>query len=131
MNWYPRRPLLYLVSVWLLTAGIASIFSQMTEAWLLAGGLIAGIALYDQWRCRRMATPDVHRLVPHNLPLSVPARVRLQVRNRQEYPVRFLIHDHYPAHFSCEKMPRQIKLDARSGIEIDYRLLPPQRGDAL
>ena len=131
MNWYPRRPLLYFVSVWLLTAGIASIFSQMTEAWLLGGGLIAGIALYDQWRCRRMATPDVQRLIPHNLPLLVPAHVRLQVRNRQEYPVQFLIHDHYPAHFSCEKMPRQVKLDARSGIEIDYRLLPPERGDAL
>ncbi|MDX1345437.1 MAG: DUF58 domain-containing protein [Sedimenticolaceae bacterium] len=130
MNWYPRRPLLYLASAWLLLGGLASLYPSMTDAWHLAGALFLGITLTDLWRCRQMKTPGVHRLMPRNLPLSVGTHIRLQIRNHQDTPLQFQIHDHYPAHFRCDAMPRTQHLDARSGIEIDYRVSPPERGDA-
>lgn len=131
MNWYPRRPLLYLASAWLLLGGLASLYPLMTDAWHLGGALFLGIALVDLWRCRQIKTPEVHRLMPRNLPLSVGAHIRLQIRNHQDTPVQFQIHDHYPAHFRCDAMPRTQQLDAHSAIEIDYRVSPPERGDAL
>jgi uncharacterized protein (DUF58 family) len=131
VNWYPRRPLLYLASAWLLAAGIASFYPELTALWHLSGAVFFGIALSDLWRCRQMKTPDVHRLMPRNLPLSVGTRIRLRIRNHQDYPVQFEIHDHYPEHFRCDQMPRMLRIDARSGIEIDYRVSPPERGDAL
>ena len=131
MNWYPRRPLLYLASAWLLLGGVASLYPSVTEAWYSGGALIFVIALNDLWRCRRMPTPATERLMPGNLPLGVPTHVRLQLGNSQDYPVRLLIHDHYPAHFRCDGMPRSLQLGPRSGIEIDYRVSPAERGDAL
>ena len=130
MNWYPRRPLLYLASAWLLLGGIASLYPSMTDAWHLGGALFLGIALTDLWRCRQMKTPGVQRLMPRNLPLSVGTHIRLQIRNHQGTPVQFQIHDHYPARFRCDAMPRSHRIDARSGIEIDYRVSPTERGDA-
>lgn len=131
MNWYPCKSMLGLALVWVIVGGAASYAAGLTEFWLVVGVVLLGIALNDLLRTRRLASPDVKRIMPRNLPLSVATQVRLQFRNRMQVPLKFLVHDLYPARFDVEEMPRTVELDAQSGIEIGYRVMPPSRGDAV
>ena len=130
MNWYPCKPLVGLALFWLLIGAVASFEPALMDTWLLAGALLLGIALNDLLRTRRLHNPEIRRIMPRNLPLSVGTHVRLQFRNRRQYPLKFSVHDLYPASFGVTDMPQTVELDARGGIETAYRVVPPARGDA-
>ncbi|MEJ2309425.1 MAG: DUF58 domain-containing protein [Gammaproteobacteria bacterium] len=129
MNWHPCKPLVGLALLWLLIGLAASLEPALTAAWLIAGAVLPVIALGDLLRTRRLQSPAIRRIMPRNLPLSVATHVRLQFRNRQDAPLRLLVHDLHPSSFGVMQMPRTIELDALGGIEIEYRVMPPSRGD--
>jgi uncharacterized protein (DUF58 family) len=131
VNWYPCKPLLGLALIWVLVGGAASWASGLTEFWLVTGVVLLGIALNDLLRTRRLQSPELRRIMPRNLPLSVGTHVRLQFRNRRPVLLKFLVHDLHPSTFAVTDMPQTVELEALGGLEIEYRVMPPSRGDAV
>jgi uncharacterized protein (DUF58 family) len=91
-----------------------------------AFAFICGVDLLIAWR---LPAPIVARQVPASLALGIPVEVRLRVRNASGMALSADVHDHYPASFECQGMPRRIKLEPREWTEIGYQARPLARGE--
>ena len=120
--------------LWALTAlvggaiGVA-IFKEFQAQWTVLAAAFAVVCAVDPLLALRVPSPEVARQVPASLALGIPVEVRLRVRNSSGTALSADVHDHYPASFECQGMPRRIKLEPREWTEIGYQARPLARGE--
>jgi uncharacterized protein (DUF58 family) len=125
----PSTRLLW-IGVALLAAAIGVSIWGFQAAWAVLAAAAAGVALLDALASARLPTPAVARRVPGSLALGVGTEVMLRVANLSPRPLRCELHDHYPAGFESEGLPRALALEGNEWTEIRYRLRPVARGEA-
>ena len=120
--------------LWALTAllgaaiGVA-IFSEFQPQWTVLAAAFAVLCAIDLAMALRLPTPLVARQVPGSLALGVPVDVRLRVRNPSGSAITADVHDHYPASFECQGMPRRLSLKPREWTDLAYEARPLARGE--
>ncbi|OGA58309.1 MAG: hypothetical protein A3G81_29285 [Betaproteobacteria bacterium RIFCSPLOWO2_12_FULL_65_14] len=125
----PSTRLLW-IGVILLAAALGVSLYGYQEAWaVLAAGVLAA-ALLDAWWASRLPVPAVARRVPASLALGVRTEVLLRIANRAARRLRCELHDHHPASFECEGLPRALELPAEGWTEARYQIRPVARGEA-
>ena len=121
--------------LWALTAllgaaiGVA-IFKEFQPQWIVLAAACAVVGVIDLLIALRLPTPLVARQVPASLSLGVPVDVRLRVRNPSGSAITADVHDHYPASFECQGMPRRVSLKPREWTDLAYGARPLARGEA-
>jgi uncharacterized protein (DUF58 family) len=115
----------------LVAGGIAvSIYSEFEPAWTATAAALLLAAGVDALAAVRMSTPALARRVPASLALGVRSEVFLHVRNASGSRLRCEVHDHHPASFEAEGLPRAAALDAHQWTELRYQVRPVARGEA-
>ncbi|MES9871814.1 MAG: DUF58 domain-containing protein [Candidatus Sedimenticola sp. 6PFRAG7] len=97
----------------------------------LFAALLFGGLLLDFLVIRSEAAPEVSRELRNTLPVGVWSDVTLVIRNLSTRPRQVLVHDHHPAGFMSEDIPRQIELPAQRAGRLTYRVRPQARGDGI
>lgn len=87
------------------------------------------IALPDAFACARLPTPAVLRRVPASIAVGVRTEVVLRVANAAARALRLELHDHHPASFEPEGLPRALLLGAGQWSEVRYQVRPVARGE--
>jgi uncharacterized protein (DUF58 family) len=106
-----------------------SIFPEFQVPWtaVAAGFLI--LALLDAFAGQRLPAPAVVRRIPGTLALGVRSEVRLRVANPAGMRVRLDVHDHHPASFEADGLPRRVELERGQWTELAYQVRPVARGE--
>jgi uncharacterized protein (DUF58 family) len=125
----PSPRLLWAVLVLAASAIAVAIFAEFQPPWLaLAAGVLV-LALLDAFAGLRLPAPALVRRVPGSLALGVRSEVRLRVANAAGMRVRFELHDHHPATFEAEGLPRRLDLPRGQWTEVAYQVRPVARGE--
>jgi uncharacterized protein (DUF58 family) len=125
----PSTRLLWAALVLAAIAIAVSIFPEYQAPWpaLVAGGLL--LALLDAFAGLRLPAPALVRRVPASLALGVRSEVRLRVANAAGMRLRLEVHDHHPATFEAEGLPRRLDLARSQWSELVYQVRPVARGE--
>jgi uncharacterized protein (DUF58 family) len=126
----PSRRLLWIAAALLGAAIAASIYSEFEPAWTATAAALLLAAGVDALAAIRMSTPALARSVPASLALGVRSEVFLRIRNASGARLRCEVHDHHPASFEAEGLPRTVALDTNQWIELRYQVRPVARGEA-
>jgi uncharacterized protein (DUF58 family) len=126
----PSARLLWAVLAVAALAIAVSIFPEFQVPWTaLAAGFLL-LALLDAFAGRRLAVPALVRIVPGSLAVGVHSEVRLRVANAAGIALRLDLHDHHPASFEVEGMPRRLQMARGQWTEVAYQVRPVARGEA-
>jgi uncharacterized protein (DUF58 family) len=117
-------------AVVLLGAGIGVSIWGFREAWLVMAAGLAAAALGDAFGVMQLPTPPATRRVPGSLAVGVHTEVMIRVANDGARALRFALHDHHPASFEAEGLPRTLSLAAGQWTELRYQVRPVARGEA-
>lgn len=126
----PTRRLLVLLSLLLLAAIAASLWSTLAAYWLASALLLAGLALVDAAGAWPRAALRAERRVAGSLSLGVWQEVGVRLHNDGPRPLRLEAFDHYPVSAEMEGLPRSLTLQPGHHADFEYRLRPRQRGEA-
>jgi uncharacterized protein (DUF58 family) len=115
----------------LAAGGVAvSIYPDFQLAWsTLAGGVVL-LAALDAIATLRLPVPALARRVPGSLALGVRCEVRLRVANPGATRMRLEVHDHHPASFEADGLPRRVDLARGQWTEVAYQVRPVARGES-
>jgi uncharacterized protein (DUF58 family) len=112
----------------LLGAAIGVSIWGFQPAWFVLALLVLAATLGDAFAATRLATPAVARRVPASLAVGVRTEVALRVAAAGK--LRMVLHDHHPASFEAEGLPRSLALGAGQWTELRYQVRPVARGEA-
>jgi uncharacterized protein (DUF58 family) len=126
----PSSRLLWIALVAAAVAVAASIYPDFRVPWSAAAVAFAALALLDAFAGLRLPAPALARLVPGSLALGVRSEVRLRVANAGAPRLRVEVHDHHPASFEAEGLPRVLDLARGQWAEVAYQVKPVARGEA-
>jgi uncharacterized protein (DUF58 family) len=125
----PSTRLLWAVLAAAALAIAVSIYPQFQIPWVAAAGAFLALALLDAFAGLRLPAPALARQVPGSLALGVRSEVRLRVANAAALRVRMEVHDHHPASFESEGLPRRLDLARGQWAELAYQVRPVARGE--
>ena len=125
----PSQRLLWAVVVLAAIAAAASIYPEFQLAWLTMAVAFLLLALLDAFAGLRLPAPALVRHVPGSLALGVRSEVRLRVANAAGMRLRLDLHDHHPASFEAEGMPRRLDMARGQWTEVAYQVRPVARGE--
>ena len=126
----PSPRLLWAVLVVAAIAIAVSIYPEFRLPWTaLAAGFLV-LALLDAFAGLRLPAPALARRVPGSLALGVRSEVMLRVANAGGLGLRMDLHDHHPASFEAEGLPRRLDLERGQWTEVAYQVRPVARGEA-
>jgi len=126
----PSQRLLWAALVLAAAAIAVSIFPGYQVPWTAIGAGLAALAALDALAGLRLPAPALARNVPASLALGVRSEVRLRLANAAGGRVRLEVHDHHPASFESEGLPRRLELERAQWTEVAYQVRPVARGDA-
>ncbi len=124
----PSTRLLW-IGVVLLAAALGVSIWGFPAAWFALAAAAAGVALLDALAGARLPAPAVARRVPASLALGVRTEVVLRIANVAARRLRCEVHDHHPASFEPEGLPRALELQVGEWKEIRYQVRPVARGE--
>ncbi len=124
----PSSRLLWTAAALLGAAVAVSIFGY-GPAWVIAAATLAIVAVLDAFAGMRVAVPAAARRVPASIALGVHTEVALRIANRAARRLRCEVHDHHPATFESQGLPRCLDLKAGEWREIRYQVRPVARGE--
>lgn len=124
----PAPLLLWLLLAWTALGAAASFGYAPLPAWLAAGGALAVLALFDAWRLRGVASPELRRELAPVLPLGPEASVALHLRNPTRRRQALRLHDLHPGGWAVRGMPRRVNLPPGGALRLDYAVTPDARG---
>jgi uncharacterized protein (DUF58 family) len=125
----PSSRLLW-VLVALAAAAIGVAFAGAFQLqWLTFAGAGALVAALDLVSGLRLPVPAVARRLPATLALGVGVDVALRVANASRRSLRLELHDHHPASFEAEGLPRSLELAPLQWTEVLYQARPVARGE--
>jgi uncharacterized protein (DUF58 family) len=119
--------------LWLVTAlaaaalGIA-IAGAYHAQWLTLTAAAVLVAALDLVSGLRLPVPAVARRLPASLALGVRIDVALRIANPSQRRMRLELHDHHPASFEAEGLPRALSLAPLEWTEVTYQARPVARG---
>ncbi|MGH8723613.1 MAG: DUF58 domain-containing protein [Burkholderiales bacterium] len=126
----PSPRLLWAALVFAACAIAVAVFPDFQFPWTaIAGGFLL-LAALDAFAGLRLPAPALSRHVPGSLALGVRSEVRLRVANAAGGRVRLELHDHHPASFESEGLPRRLDLAREQWTEVAYQVRPVARGNA-
>jgi uncharacterized protein (DUF58 family) len=125
----PSPRLLWAVVVIAALAIAAAIFPEVQAPWLAVAAAALLLATLDAFAGLRLPAPVIARNVPGSLALGVRSEVRLRVANAAGLRVRMDLHDHHPATFESEGLPRRLDLQRAQWSEVAYQVRPVARGE--
>src|SRR5882672_8565502 len=108
MRFLPARRLLWLVTAMAAAAIGVAISATFAAQWLTLAGALVLVAGLDLLAGLRLAVPAVARRLPATLALGVRVDVALRIANLSARRLRLELHDHYPASFEAEGLPRRL-----------------------
>ncbi|HEV3009907.1 MAG TPA: DUF58 domain-containing protein [Burkholderiales bacterium] len=126
----PSQRLLWAVLVVAAIAIAVSIFPEFQLPWTAVAAGFLLLALLDAFAGLRLPAPALARHVPGSLALGVRTEVRLRVANAAGMRMRLELHDHHPASFEAEGLPRRLELERAQWTEVAYQVRPVARGEA-
>jgi uncharacterized protein (DUF58 family) len=129
MTLLPSTRLLWVVLVALAISVAVSIYPEFQVPWVAMGSAFVLLALLDAFAGLRLPVPALARQVPGSLALGVRSEVRLRVANAAGLRVRMELHDHHPASFEAEGLPRRVALAQGEWTELAYQVRPVARGE--
>jgi uncharacterized protein (DUF58 family) len=125
----PSSRLLWVLVV-LAAAAVGVAFAEAFQRqWLTLAGAGALIAALDLVSGLRLTVPAVARRLPATLALGVSVDVALRVANPSRRRLRLELHDHHPASFEAEGLPRSLELAPLQWTEVVYQARPVARGE--
>jgi uncharacterized protein (DUF58 family) len=125
----PTKRLLW-ATVVLLGAAIGASIWGFETAWAMLAAAVALVSLGDAAAALRLPTPPAARRVPASLAVGVRTEVMLRLANPAGRGLRLALHDHHPASFEAEGLPRTIQLAPGQWTELRYQVRPVARGEA-
>jgi uncharacterized protein (DUF58 family) len=129
MRFLPARRLLWLVTAMAAAAIGVAIAGAFHAQWLTLAAALALVAGLDLLAGLRLAVPAVARRLPATLALGVRVDVALRIANLSARRLRLELHDHYPASFEAEGLPRRLLLAPLEWTEVVYPARPVARGE--
>jgi uncharacterized protein (DUF58 family) len=123
----PSKRLLW-AGVVLFGAAVGVSIWGLQQAWLALALAVLVVSLADAFAAARLPAPAVARRVPASLALGV--RTEVVVRVASARAARFELHDHHPASFEADGLPRALALAAGEWTELRYQVRPVARGEA-
>ena len=125
---------LFVAASALLSWGIA-IDKLSANVWIGLSALLCMIAGADAWGAIRRRRESalvikVRRIMPHAFALGVARDISIRLVNGGARELRLVIFDFTPTLLRVEGMPCTVRATAGEEIEINYRVLPIQRGPA-
>lgn len=90
--------------------------------------LVAGLAMLDLLWSLCRPDPEVARHIRGTLVQGLARTVTVSIRNRSEHELRLLVHDHHPHSFDCDGQPKVARVAPMRALELQYQLLPRERG---
>jgi uncharacterized protein (DUF58 family) len=132
----PSRRLLALLAALSVAAvglGVAhalapSVAAMLSRLWWGALLALAGFALADALRLRRLPSPRIERALPGHLALGRWQEVRLRLHPASGTAIRLQVFDQVPAGMAFEHLPQRLEWPAGTAASLVYRLRPLQRG---
>lgn len=126
----PTRASIALLALWGVAGLAIPLAGFATSYWLAIGATLGGLLLVDAWVLRRLPSPTLERLLPAILPLGPWATVPLRLVHTGRGAISGVLHDGHPGDWAVEDQPRRLRIAAREVLELEYRTLPPRRGEA-
>lgn len=112
-----------------IVALLSAFVPSLQPAWKALSAIVAGVALLDLLLSRRRPVPAFSREVRHSIPVAVWSPVTMILENRGSSAVQLKVHDHHPAWFDADLLPRHLDLPGNRVARIGYRVRPTHRGD--
>lgn len=125
----PDSNQLYLLSGLLLVGLLAAVWPVWAQLWKFVAALSLGLLLIDFYQVRRLPMPRVQRVVRASIPVGVWTQVELQLLNPSARGLWLFVHDHHPADFEVQGLPRKLFLSPERKLSLHYRVWPARRGD--
>ncbi|MCW8890698.1 MAG: DUF58 domain-containing protein [Sedimenticola sp.] len=125
----PARPLLGVALLLGLLALLAPFWPGLAAVWVAVSCLAAGVVLVDALLVRQPPPVSLARSLRHSIPVEVWSKVVLTLTHKGRHSLRLQLHDHHPARFAVEAMPRDLVLPPDRTAQVTYRVKPSQRGD--
>ena len=129
MLFLPSQRLLWLVTAMAAAAIGVAIAGGFAAQWLTLAAALVLVAGLDLLAGRRLAPPAVTRRLPASLALGVRIDVALRVANVSARRLHLELHDHHPATFEAEGLPRTLSLAPLEWTEVVYPVRPVARGE--
>jgi uncharacterized protein (DUF58 family) len=125
----PSTRLLWTVVVLAAFAIAVSIYPDYQLPWAAVAAALLVLALLDAFAGLRLPAPAAARRVPGSLALGVRSEVRLRLANAAGMRLHLELHDHHPASFEAEGLPRRVELERAGWAELAYQVRPVARGE--
>jgi uncharacterized protein (DUF58 family) len=129
MLFLPAPRVLWLVTAMAAAAIGVAIAGAFAAQWLTLAAALALVAGLDLLSGLRLPPPAVVRRLPATLALGVRIDVALRVANTSGRRLRCELHDHHPASFEAEGLPRSLSLAPLEWTEVVYQVRPVARGE--
>ena len=124
---HPAARLVWIAAAMAAAAIGVAIVAAYQAQWLTLAAAAALVAALDLLAGLRLPAPAVARRLPATLALGVRIDVALRVANLSGRRLRCELHDHHPASFEAEGLPRRLELGA---ARVDRGRLPGAPGGA-
>ena len=128
MRFLPATRMLWLVVVMAAAAIGVAMAGAFAAQWLTLAAAIVLVAGLDLLSGLRLPPPAVERRLPATLALGVRIDVALRIANLSGRRLRLELHDHHPASFEGEGLPRSLSLAPLEWTELVYQVRPVARG---
>ncbi|NYZ63508.1 DUF58 domain-containing protein [Luteimonas deserti] len=125
----PASPLVALLVVWGLAGVAASLWAPAVLPWQGIGTMLLLLSIADLVALVRQPTPDVARVMPEAWPIGVARDVALRIEASRVQRVD--VHDLHPPAWQAEGLPRRVRLTPGTVSQVEYRLRPTARGEAV
>jgi uncharacterized protein (DUF58 family) len=125
----PSARLIWVAAI-LAGAGVDASISASQASWFAVAAVVLVISLGDALAALRLPSPPALRRVPASLAVGVRTEVLLRIANPERRALRLEVHDHHPASFEAEGLPRRLALAPSQWTEVRYQVRPVARGEA-
>jgi uncharacterized protein (DUF58 family) len=129
MRFLPSTRLLWIVTAMAAAAIGIAVAGAFHAQWLTLAAALALVAALDLVSGLRLPVPAVARRLPASLALGVRIDVALRIANPSARRLRLEVHDHHPASFESEGLPRALSLAPLEWTELVYQARPVARGE--
>ena len=126
----PSRFMLAITGSWAVLGFLAAFNPGLHAVWVPAGIVLIVAAMFDAIAVSRPPAVHIERHLSHNLPVDSWSTVRLVVRNTGRLPQRLALYDLHPGTFETQQLPLPVQINPRQFVQLQYRVLPTQRGSA-
>src|SRR5262245_59400134 len=124
MLFLPSRRLLWAVTAMAGAAIGVAVVGAYQAQWLTLAAAFGLVAALDLVSGLRLPPPAAARRLPATLALGVRIDVALRLANPTGRRLRLELHDHHPASFEAEGLPRTLDLAPQEWTEVVYQVRP-------